>query len=60
VKGYISIELEKELLSIGYSYSDFDIYNGRRNLVIEGISINEMLWRKRPTHTFFVAIAYRF
>jgi hypothetical protein len=60
VKGYFSADFDGWIASAGFAYSDFDIYSGWRNLKIEGISVNEMIWSKRTTRTLFVSLSYCF
>jgi hypothetical protein len=60
VKGYFSIDFDGWMASAGFAYSDFDLYSGWRNIKIEGISVNEMIWSKRTTRTLFVSLSYYF
>jgi hypothetical protein len=60
VKGYVSIDFDDWMVSAGFACSDFDLYSGWRNIKIEGISVNEMIWSKRTTRTLFVSLSYYF
>ncbi|GHT30115.1 hypothetical protein AGMMS49574_08810 [Bacteroidia bacterium] len=57
-KGYLSVNFNYFQVSIGYAYSNFDIYTGRRNIVIETESINDKLWKRRATNTFFITLGF--
>jgi hypothetical protein len=60
VKGYFSIDFDGWMASAGFAYSDFDIYSGWRNIRIEGVSVNEMIWSKSTTRTLFMSLSYSF
>jgi hypothetical protein len=57
-KGYVSADLDNFMLSAGYAWSNFDIYTGRRNIVVDGASMNERLWKRRATHSFFLTFTF--
>jgi hypothetical protein len=59
-KSYLSMDIDNCSVSAGFAYSDFDIYSGWRNIAIEGISVNRMIWRKRTTRTLFLSVGYYF
>lgn len=46
------------ILSMGYTLSNFDLYGGSRNIVIEGRKLNPE--RHPLMHSFFIGIGYRF
>jgi hypothetical protein len=57
-KGYLSVDMGGWTVSAGFAYSNFDIYSSWRNIVIDGHSINEMIWSKRTTQSLFVSLGY--
>ncbi|MDR1381538.1 MAG: hypothetical protein LBJ47_08685 [Tannerella sp.] len=60
VKGYFSIDFDRWTASAGFAYSDFDIYSGWRNIKIEGLPVNDMIWSRRTTRTLFASLSYCF
>ena len=56
----MQIEVESWVFSAGYTISNYDVYGGRRNLVIEQKPLNDMLWKKKMTHSFFLSIGIQF
>ncbi|WP_018667290.1 hypothetical protein [Bacteroides gallinarum] len=59
LKSALSLEIDDSIiLSMGYTLSNFDLYGGSRNIVIEGKKLNPE--RYRLMHSFFVGIGYRF
>jgi hypothetical protein len=58
LKGYLSIALDRLQLSAGYSFSDFDIFDSRRNIPFD-VTQNTLRNRKK-TSTVFLAVACRF
>jgi hypothetical protein len=60
LKGYLSINLDRLLVSAGYSFSDFDIFDSRRNIPPDPTVIQGVLRDRRKTGTVFLAVAYRF
>lgn len=59
VKGALSLEIvESVILSAGYTFSNFDLYSGSRNIVIEGKKLEPE--KHRFMHSFFIGIGYRF
>lgn len=59
IKGMFTLDLDEQYtLSAGYTFSDFDLYSGGRNITIEGKKLT--LPRFRFMHSFFVSIGYRF
>jgi hypothetical protein len=57
-KGYLSVDFDSFQLSLGYAFSNFDIYTGRRNIVIDNESMNKKLWKKRPTNSVFITLGF--
>jgi hypothetical protein len=57
-KGYLSVDMGGWAISAGFAYSNFDIYSSRRNIVIDGHSVNEMIWSKRTTRSLFISLGY--
>ena len=56
---YVSLEIDDSIiLSMGYTLSNFDLYGGSRNIVIEGRKLNPE--RHPLMHSFFIGIGYRF
>lgn len=49
---------EQYTLSAGYTLSDFDMYSGGRNMVVEGKKLTMPAFRFM--HSFFVSLGYRF
>lgn len=61
MKTYLSVVIDNWGLLFGYNLSTFDVYSGRRNIVIEGDPLHAYLPSKRKfTHTGFVGISYFF
>lgn len=60
VRGFFSLDLDEFSISAGYSLSNFDIYSGRRQIVIENKRLNDLLPSRKLTHTGFIALSYRF
>lgn len=60
VRSFVQIEVESWVFSAGYTISNYDVYGGRRNLVIERKPLNDMLWKKKMTHSFFLSIGIQF
>lgn len=59
IKGSLSVEWDKQyILSAGYTFSDFDLYGGARNITVEGKKLT--MPKFRFTHSFFLSIGYRF
>jgi hypothetical protein len=62
LKGYLTVDLGRWQVSAGYSLSDFDIFDSRRNIflnktfVAQGAAIRD----RKNTSTVFLAFAYRF
>ena len=46
------------IFSLGYIFSNFDLYSGGRNFVVEGKRLS--MPRIRFMHSFFLSIGYRF
>ena len=46
VRSFMQIEVESWVFSAGYTISNYDVYGGRRNLVIERKPLNDMLWKR--------------
>ncbi|OAV64026.1 hypothetical protein Barb6_03421 [Bacteroidales bacterium Barb6] len=61
LKCYITLSLDRLQFSAGCAYSNFDIYSNRRNISIEGTSMNDLLWKRRNTFTYlFLSAGYLF
>lgn len=60
VKSFMQIEVESWVFSAGYTISNYDVYGGRRNMVIERKPLNDMLWKKKMTHAFFLSVGIQF
>lgn len=59
IKTALSLEIdERTLVSIGYTLSDFDLYGGSRNIIIEGKKLE--FERHHFMHSFFIGLGYRF
>lgn len=59
VRTTISLEIDERLvLSAGYTFSDFDIYGGSRNITVEGSKLS--LPKVSMMHSVFVGIGVRF
>lgn len=55
----ISLEIDNRLIfSAGYTFSDFDIYGGSRNIIVEGTKLD--LPQARNMHAAFLSIGIRF
>lgn len=55
----ISLEIDNRLIfSAGYTFSDFDIYGGSRNIIVEGTKLD--LPQPRNMHAAFLGIGIRF
>jgi len=61
MKTYISIAIDNWAILCGYDFSTFDLYSGRRNIIIEGDALNKHLPSKtKLCHTGFVGVTYFF
>lgn len=59
LRSAVSLEIDDSIiLSMGYTLSNFDLYGGSRNIVIEGRKLNPE--RHPLMHSFFIGIGYRF
>ena len=54
----VSLELEKLTFSLGYQFSNFDIYGGARNLVVDGKTLS--VPHSKDMHAAFAAIGVLF
>lgn len=58
-RGALSLDLNIGVIfSLGYSFSNFDLYSGTRNLVIEGRKLNPK--KQNFMHSFFLGIGFKF
>lgn len=60
VRGSISLNIDRFVLSTGYSISNFDIYSGRRNIVVENLKLDQKLPIREYTYSFFISLGYCF
>lgn len=60
IRGSISLNIDRFVLSTGYSISNFDIYSGRRNIVVENLKLDEKLPIREYTYAFFISMGYCF
>jgi hypothetical protein len=60
LKGYLTIDLDRLLLSAGYSFSDFDIFDSRRMISLDKTILQGTIRDRKKTATAFLAVAYRF
>lgn len=60
LRGSISLHVDPLILSTGYSISNFDVYSGRRNMVVENIKLNQKLPMREYTYSFFISLGYCF
>ncbi|WP_080903552.1 hypothetical protein [Parabacteroides sp. Marseille-P3160] len=61
VKNYLALTVDNWSLLAGYNLSTYDLYSGRRNIVIEGDLLNKHLTSKKAfCHTGFIGIGYSF
>lgn len=61
MKTYISILMDSWGILLGYDFSTFDLYSGRRNIVVEGDRLNKHLpSKKKIAHAGFIGINYVF
>lgn len=59
IKSMFTLELDEQYtLSAGYTFSDFDMYSGGRNITVEGKKLTAPKFHFM--HSFFVSIGYRF
>ena len=59
VRTAVSLEIDERLVfSAGYTFSDFDIYGGSRNITVEGSKLS--LPKVSMMHSVFVGIGVRF
>lgn len=58
--GMVSLHVDRFVTSAGYKLSNFDVYSGRRNILIEGVGLNQKLPKREMTHCFFLSIGYFF
>lgn len=60
IKSYLSVNIDNWALLLGYNLSTYDLYSGRRNIVI-GDELNKHLPKKKDlNHTGFIGIGYTF
>lgn len=59
-KSFMQVEIENWVFSAGYTISNYDVYGGRRNMVIERKPLNDILWKKKMTHSFFLSVGIQF
>lgn len=58
-RGALSLEFDESVIvSMGYSFSDYDLYSGTRNIVIEGRQLNPK--KQNFMHSFFIGLGFRF
>ncbi|MDR2121018.1 MAG: hypothetical protein LBP64_09145 [Tannerella sp.] len=60
IRGYLTFDIGRYMVSAGFGYSDFDIYNGWRNIVFEDVRVNDLIWKRRTTRTLFISAGYYF
>lgn len=61
MKNYLSMTIDNWSLLAGYALSTYDLYSGRRNIIIEGDPLNKHLTSKKTfCHTGFIGIGYFF
>lgn len=59
IKAMFALELDDEyILSAGYTFSDFDLYSGTRNITVEGKKLSNP--KSYFIHSYFVSLGYRF
>lgn len=59
IKGMFTLDLDDQYtISAGYTFSDFDIYSGGRNITVEGKKLT--MPKSRYMHSFFISLGYRF
>lgn len=58
VKFAIALEVERVSVLLGYTTSNYDLYGGSRNMIVEGQKIE--LPRKKQAGTFFIGLTYDF
>lgn len=60
IRGSISLNVDRFVISTGYSISNFDVYSGRRNIIIENMELNRKLPIREFTYSFFISFGYCF
>jgi len=60
MKSYITMQIDNLGVSLGYGFSTFDIYSGRRNIVIQGDPLKNHLSKKKNNHAGFLGVSYYF
>jgi len=60
IRSAISLHIDRFIISSGYSISNFDIYSGRRNILIEGVKLDSKLPKREYTNSFFLSLGYSF
>lgn len=58
VRFAMALEVERVSVLLGYTTSDYDLYGGSRNMIVEGQKIE--LPRKKQAGTFFIGLTYDF
>ena len=58
VRFAVALEMERQSVLLGYTTSDYDLYGGSRNMVVEGQKIG--LPHKKQTGTFFIGLTCDF
>jgi len=59
IKSMLSLDIDQRyIFSLGYIFSNFDLYSGGRNFIVEGKRLS--MPRIRFMHSFFLSIGYRF
>ena len=59
VKAMLRFSFDNEALSLGYSFSNLDIYTNYRYLSFGGVSFSEFYPKAKPTHTIFLRYSHR-
>jgi hypothetical protein len=60
LRSSIEMTIDNISFSIGYSFSNFDVYGNRRNIIIENKHLGEMFPKRQYTHAGFISIGYLF
>lgn len=60
LRGIISLNVDRFIISTGYSISNFDIYSGRRNIIVENMKLNNKLPIREYTYSSFLSLGYYF
>lgn len=60
IKSFFELQADRVVVSAGYLLSNMDLYSGRRNIIIDGAPLGNLLGARKMSHTAFVSIGFVF